>query len=194
MKFSSVCAAVALCLAGAAQAQVVNIDTQWPGSNTLFVPAPAICASCTFVGTELNFGSGMFTVTPVDTLFSGATFTAANRFGTADAGWEWALWLQVGAGPVVKYGFGGGLTTNAPGYQASAADAFAAAQNLAPITFSVITAGTPVKFMWLDDQLSDNTVRSGISVNVTAVPEPGTYAMLLAGLAAVGFMAKRRSA
>ena len=31
-------------------------------------------------------------------------------------------------------------------------------------------------------------------VSVTAVPEPGTVAMLLAGLAAVGFMAKRRSA
>lgn len=29
-------------------------------------------------------------------------------------------------------------------------------------------------------------------VSVTAVPEPGTYAMLLAGLAAVGFVAKRR--
>jgi hypothetical protein len=28
--------------------------------------------------------------------------------------------------------------------------------------------------------------------NVTAVPEPGTYAMLLAGLGALGFMAKRR--
>ncbi len=30
-------------------------------------------------------------------------------------------------------------------------------------------------------------------LTVAAVPEPGTYAMLLAGLAAVGFMARRRS-
>ena len=30
--------------------------------------------------------------------------------------------------------------------------------------------------------------------SVTAVPEPGTYAMLLAGLGALGFMAKRRKA
>lgn len=29
--------------------------------------------------------------------------------------------------------------------------------------------------------------------NVTAVPEPGTYAMLLSGLAAVGFVARRRA-
>ena len=43
----------------------------------------------------------------------------------------------------------------------------------------------------------DNEPTSGFrvdDVSVTAVPEPGTYAMLLAGLAAVGFVAKRRSA
>lgn len=32
-----------------------------------------------------------------------------------------------------------------------------------------------------------------IVTNVTAVPEPGTYAMLLAGLGALGFVARRRS-
>ena len=32
------------------------------------------------------------------------------------------------------------------------------------------------------------------NVSVTTVPAPGTYAMLLAGLAAVGFVAKRRGA
>ncbi|GCL62355.1 FxDxF family PEP-CTERM protein [Pseudaquabacterium pictum] len=32
----------------------------------------------------------------------------------------------------------------------------------------------------------------GVSVNVTPVPEPETYAMMLAGLAALGFLARRR--
>lgn len=38
---------------------------------------------------------------------------------------------------------------------------------------------------------SDSASYSG-TLNVTAVPEPGTYAMMLAGLAAVGFIAARR--
>ncbi len=33
-----------------------------------------------------------------------------------------------------------------------------------------------------------------VDMSVTAVPEPGTYAMLLAGLGAIGFMARRRQA
>jgi hypothetical protein len=39
---------------------------------------------------------------------------------------------------------------------------------------------------------SCNNQSDFIVTNVTAVPEPGTYAMLLAGLAMVGFMARRR--
>ena len=149
------------------------------------------------VGNELILGSGTYTVTPVDTsFFAGALYTAANRFGTTDipdTGWELALWMKVGTDTLSsKIGFGGGITTNPPGYQATAADAFANAP--APFMLTVTSPGTAVKFLWADDNFGDNTAGSGISLNVTAVPEPGTYAMLLAGLAAVGFVAKRRNA
>jgi hypothetical protein len=33
---------------------------------------------------------------------------------------------------------------------------------------------------------------SGVIIQAAAVPEPETYALFLAGLAAVGFMARRR--
>lgn len=58
-------------------------------------------------------------------------------------------------------------------------------------------AGDTLWFRWTD---VDNTgadhglAIDNVSLSVTAVPEPGTYAMLLAGLAAVGFIARRRRA
>ncbi len=195
MKLSSVCVAAMLCLSGAAQAVVVNIDAQNGPGNLVSITDPS-CLACSFVGNELTLGTGTYTVTPVDKSFSGALYTAANRFGATNVpytGWEWALWMKVGADPLSpKMGFGGGITTNPPGYKASDVLAFAAAPNA--FTFSVTAPGTSVKFLWADDAFGDNTAGSGISVNVTPVPEPGTYAMLLAGLAAVGFVAKRRSA
>jgi len=51
------------------------------------------------------------------------------------------------------------------------------------------SAGTLKLFYW-DSNASDNT--GSIAVSVTAVPEPETYAMLLAGLGLVGAIARRR--
>jgi hypothetical protein len=58
-------------------------------------------------------------------------------------------------------------------------------------------AGSTLWIRWADlnDAGNDHLLAiDNVSLSVTAVPEPSTYAMLLAGVAAVGFMARRRRA
>jgi hypothetical protein len=54
---------------------------------------------------------------------------------------------------------------------------------------SAATSGMLKLYYW-DSNFGDNT--QYVSANVAAVPEPKTYALLLGGLAAVGFVARRR--
>jgi hypothetical protein len=55
--------------------------------------------------------------------------------------------------------------------------------------FNGLTTGAGYTF---NSALTADSDVYGISFAVTPVPEPGTYAMLIAGLAAVGFVARRR--
>jgi len=50
--------------------------------------------------------------------------------------------------------------------------------------------GTSLELYYFDTYTPDNTGR--IVANVTAVPEPKTYGMMLIGLGMIGFMARRR--
>jgi hypothetical protein len=56
-------------------------------------------------------------------------------------------------------------------------------------TATTTSAGTLKLFYW-DSNASDNT--GSIAVSITSVPEPETYAMLLAGLGLMGAVARRR--
>ncbi|MFZ4649785.1 MAG: PEP-CTERM sorting domain-containing protein [Rubrivivax sp.] len=70
-----------------------------------------------------------------------------------------------------------GLTANQDWYKASY------------VNFAVTNPGATITSI---DFLSSGTAFE--VANITAVPEPGTYAMLLSGLAAVGFVSRRRRA
>jgi hypothetical protein len=139
----------------------------------------------------LALGPGNYTVNPIDISMGGA-YTAVNRFAGVNlpgTGWEWSLWVQrvgLDAAPVF-HGFGVGIGAITGDYQSSAANAFAVATTLAPITFSLL-APTTVNFLWFDDNFADN--QGGISVSV--VPEPATLALMAAGLGVVGAVARRR--
>ena len=55
-------------------------------------------------------------------------------------------------------------------------------------TVSGLTAGTPYYF-----KLSGSNLDGGYTIHIAAVPEPETYAMLLAGLGLMGSIARRRN-
>jgi hypothetical protein len=68
---------------------------------------------------------------------------------------------------------------------------------LAGISSLVITGSSAGFSPFGIDNLAFGNIVSGIGqlpVEVTAIPEPGTYAMLLAGLGLLGFVARRRTA
>lgn len=56
--------------------------------------------------------------------------------------------------------------------------------------YAGVAADSTLKLFYFDSNNFDNT--GSILANVTAVPEPETYGMLLAGLGMMGFMVRRR--
>jgi len=66
----------------------------------------------------------------------------------------------------------------------------ASGQAHSPFTFTLASAQS-VQFYIHDNPYSDNL--GGIALSVTAVPEPETFAMMLAGLGLIGMICRRRS-
>ncbi|CDG85177.1 PEP-CTERM sorting domain-containing protein [Janthinobacterium agaricidamnosum] len=186
MKFVSVISALATLLyVGSAQATVVNISALW-GQNPMMTAGHD--ASQVGVGTILHLDAGEYRVTPVDQTFEGARFTAASRFGNYN--YEWSMYISIDGAPGVKYGYGEGWATSTDWrYWSTPAQAFAAAPQ--PFSFTLNKA-TDVKFYWIDNYFSDNV--GGISFNVSAVPEPDSTALLLAGLSVIVCAGLRRKA
>ncbi len=184
MNFFSIIGALATLLyIGSAQATVVNISTQW-GQNPMAILVNN--GSAFGVGAMLHLDAGEYLITPVDQTFEGARFTAANRFGSPN--YEWSMYVAIGGAPGVKYGYGEGAATSPDWrYWATPAQAFAAAPK--PFSFTLNKA-TDVKFYWVDNIFSDNS--GGISFNVSAVPEPASYALLLLGLTVIAGAGLRR--
>ena len=64
-------------------------------------------------------------------------------------------------------------------------------------SFDLTALATPggtyqIRFAEVDNQLFFNMGVDKVSINAAAIPEPGTYALMLAGLAGVGFVARAR--
>ena len=111
----------------------------------------------------------------------GTTFSDLTTFATNNGGAAQPLWFI-------------GRTVDL--------SAIAAADNQAALTFRVVAAFAPETSAYAASNTGANYGTSGtwrfdmvtVSGNVAPVPEPETYAMLLAGLAVLGGVARRRRA
>ena len=166
------CAAFVPCFAQAATSDlVININ----GANN-----PIQLAPCCFAWAPLtiHLDAGTYTVTPVEQGYPGALYTA---FSYGWPGWSAAYAIAFDQTHVTWYGDG-----------TPVGDPLTAFSHAAGASFSIATA-RDVYFGIGDSYYGDNS--GGVSlhlVNVNPVPEPETYAMMLAGLGLLGFIARRK--
>ena len=177
--------AVATLSAAPALATVVNVNgltnASLDGSNS--------------VSTLLNAGTYNLSFT-TDAFMAFSRFSTSGQCDTSGAncvtGFENSVRYVIN-GQTFLFGDGaasGGLGPVAGGaYYDTAANSFANSAKYS--TNFTLAAPTAVNFFLYDDNLSDN--RGGVSLNVAAVPEPVTWAMLLLGFGMIGFAMRKRS-
>lgn len=173
-------AAAAALAAAPAGAQVINLDAQ---TTTTAAPYTQLLGAGTYQ---------VFDVGPADA--AGALFEAWNPWGAGTG----AGGCDTG-GTNCAYGwyrrwymdFGAGATGNNSGFFSSPALALAGAKTDDPISFTLL-APTTVSFWIADSPYYDNA--GGVSLSIAAVPEPETWALMMAGLGLLGFAARRRAA
>lgn len=102
------------------------------------------------------------------------------------AGYTYQLKFDVGnnGGSQLDVSFGGTTTSYTPGNPATTYT----------LSWTAATASSQLVKFSTPDSGNNGPVLDNVVLTVTAVPEPGTYALLLSGLAAVGFVARRRQA
>lgn len=143
----------------------------------------AVCNGCLWAPLGVMLDAGNYTITPVLAGSApGAIYTAYN-FGMG-LGWSAAWGLGLDPTHITDYGTSG---PHAGAGWPDEATAFAhtAAGSLTLSTAQVVYFGVP------DSYYGDNS--GGVSLHIRPVPEPDVAGLLLGGLAALGWVFRRRA-
>jgi hypothetical protein len=193
-------AAALLCAAAAAQADITVYTSQADFLAAVSAPGVDTFDDLTVdpYGDTLNRTAGTYSYN---------AFAADGLWGAGGAGDYW-LSTNRGADPIVFSGFSGGVSAFGGNFFASdvlgqytlgnlqltAADGSVLSYDLngaTTATFLGFVSSTPLSSVTLNTDGATGVWPTANNV-VLAVPEPSTYAMLLAGLGFVGLMSRRR--
>jgi PEP-CTERM motif len=167
-------------------------DGLLPGRSFMATGSPSQAALASYNGNVPLVGATM------DNFFVannnlGTHVAAANTFGASTASSGGAYLLTT-----MRTNFSGGITWNYLVDNGGTSGFFQGRRTVAnPDAYqlgSVLTNDGVLQDATTAGIWSFDSTTATLTYNVAAIPEPGTYAMLLAGLGAVGFMARRRNA
>jgi hypothetical protein len=205
MKFAHVlAAAAAVVFASAAPAAAVTFSgstTGCFGSNcsSFQTTASAATGNPSDSGSELSFNTGSFNVTTTTgpVTISLGSFTLgdnSNNYGNDTFKLKIDFTAPTGASPDPSNAFVADLTGNVNINGGTVTIDFGGAQSFTfgGGTFNLTVNDVTLRIQDFFDN-SDTASITGSITNVSAVPEPSTWAMMILGFFGVGFMAYRRS-
>jgi len=178
LRWALLCAGAALTLSAQAVTQAVSTNTL---NIAVTLPTPVLAGDNLRLDTLVTSGPGA--------LLQSITFTVGAGVGSLVGGAAWEISTAAGTGPRL---IGVNIDLFNSGNALVASDSFVGtlggfahstfANAIGPGTYKLVATGTAVRDASLDVTLSF----------VTAVPEPHTAGLMLAGLAGLGWLARRR--